>query len=100
MFSVIQHGPDAGNQLRHVLVDVFRVDSNNLPTLTEFPGDYVVADAFPLFPVSAVVGPPVDFQRDYGRTTYRGEVFPAEAVVQLELMKADAPPENVSDDAP
>ena len=46
------------------------------------------------------VGLAVDFQRDYGRTTYRGEVFPAEAVVQLELMKADAPPENVSDDAP
>ena len=27
----------------------------------------------------------VDFQRDYGRTAYRGEVFPAEAVVRLEL---------------
>ena len=38
----------------------------------------------------------VDFHRDYGRTTYRGEVLPAEAVVQLELVKADAPPENVS----
>ena len=38
----------------------------------------------------------VDFHRDYGRTTYRGEAFPAEAVVRLELIKADAPPENVS----
>ena len=27
----------------------------------------------------------VDFHRDYGRTTYRGETFPAEAVVRLEL---------------
>lgn len=32
-----------------------------------------------------LVGLAVDFQRDYGRTTYRGEVFPAEAVVRLEL---------------
>ena len=32
----------------------------------------------------------VDFHRDYGRTTYQGEVFPAEAVVRLELEK-DAP---------
>ena len=35
----------------------------------------------------------VDFRRDYGRTIYRGEVFPAEAAVQLELIKADAPSE-------
>ena len=27
----------------------------------------------------------VDFQRDYGRTVYNGEVFPAEAVIRLEL---------------
>ena len=27
----------------------------------------------------------VDFQRNYGRTVYRGEVFPAEAVIRLEL---------------
>ena len=40
----------------------------------------------------------VDFQRDYGRPTYQGEVFPAEAVVRLELIETDAPPE--SDDAP
>lgn len=39
----------------------------------------------------------VDFHRDYGRTAYRGEVFPAEAVVRLEL-ETDAPPET--DDAP
>lgn len=45
------------------------------------------------------VGLAVDFHRDYGRTTYRGEVFPAEAVVRLELEK-DAPPETDSDDAP
>lgn len=32
-----------------------------------------------------LIGLAVDFQRDYGRTTYRGEVFPAEAVVRLEL---------------
>ncbi len=31
------------------------------------------------------VGLAVDFQRDYGRTVYRGEVFPAEAVVTLTL---------------
>ena len=43
------------------------------------------------------VGLAVDFHRDYGRTTYQGEVFPAEAVVRLELEK-DAPPET--DDAP
>jgi 4-amino-4-deoxy-L-arabinose transferase-like glycosyltransferase len=30
-------------------------------------------------------GMAVDFQRDYGRTAYRGEVFPAEAVIRLEL---------------
>ena len=42
----------------------------------------------------------VDFHRDYGRTIYRGEVFPAEAVVQLELVEADAPSEPRSDDAP
>ena len=42
----------------------------------------------------------VDFHRDCGRTAYLGEVFPAEAVVQLELVKADAPPESESDDAP
>ena len=44
------------------------------------------------------VGLAVDFHRDYGRTTYQGEVFPAEAVVRLELIETDAPPE--SDDAP
>ena len=42
------------------------------------------------------VGLAVDFHRDYGRTTYRGEVFPAEAVMRLELEK-DA---SQSDDAP
>ena len=46
------------------------------------------------------VGLAVDFHRDYGRTIYRGEVLPAEAFVQLELVKADAPPETESDDAP
>jgi hypothetical protein len=43
------------------------------------------------------VGLAVDFHRDYGRTIYQGKVFPAEAVVRLELEK-DAPPET--DDAP
>jgi len=47
-----------------------------------------------------LVGLAVDFHRDYGRTTYLGEAFPAEAVVQLELVEADAPPEPESDDAP
>ncbi len=42
------------------------------------------------------VGLAVDFHRDYGRTAYQGEVFPAEAVVRLELEK-DA---SQSDDAP
>ncbi len=46
------------------------------------------------------VGLAVDFHRDYGRTTYRGEVFPAEAVVRLELVETDAPPETDSGDAP
>ena len=55
--------------------------------------------SFPGLPPDQV-GMAVDFQRDYGRTTYRGEVFPAEAVVRLELIKADAPPETESDDAP
>jgi hypothetical protein len=55
--------------------------------------------SFPGLPPDQV-GLAVDFQRDYGRTIYRGEVFPAEAVVQLELVKADAPPETESDDAP
>ena len=41
----------------------------------------------------------VDFHRDYGRTTYLGKPRPVEAVVQLELIKADAPPEAESDDA-
>ena len=39
------------------------------------------------------VGLAVDFHRDYGRTTYLGEVFPAEAVVSLELEKKDQLPE-------
>ena len=45
------------------------------------------------------VGLAVDFHRDYGRTTYQGEVFPAEAVVRLELIETDAPPESGPDDA-
>lgn len=40
--------------------------------------------SFPGLPPDKI-GLPVDFRRDYGRTTYRGEVFPAEAVVNLEL---------------
>ena len=32
-----------------------------------------------------LAGLAVDFQRNYGRTVYRGEVFPAEAVIRLEL---------------
>ena len=40
--------------------------------------------SFPELPPDQV-GLAVDFQRDYGRTIYRGEVFPAEAVVTLEL---------------
>ena len=48
------------------------------------------------------VGLAVDFHRDYGRTTYLGEVFPAEAVVQIELVETDTPPEPEpeSGDAP
>ena len=46
------------------------------------------------------VGLAIDFHRDYGRTVYRGEVFPAEAVMRLELETADAPPETESGDAP
>ena len=42
------------------------------------------AFSFPGLPPDKV-GLPVDFHRDYGRTTYCGEVFPAEAVVTLEL---------------
>ena len=41
----------------------------------------------------------VDFHRDYGRTAYQGEFFPAEAVVRLEL-ETDAPSESGSGDAP
>ena len=63
------------------------------------PEDLTFTFSFPgLAPGQA--GLAVDFHRDYGRTAYRGEVLPAEAVVQLELVKSDAPPENVSDDAP
>ena len=40
--------------------------------------------AFPGLPPDQV-GLAVDFQRDYGRTVYCGKVFPAEAVVRLEL---------------
>ncbi len=40
--------------------------------------------SFPGLPPDQV-GLAVDFQRDYGRTIYRGEVFPAEAVVTLTL---------------
>ena len=46
-----------------------------------------------------IFGVMVDFHRDYGRTTYLGKPRPVEAVVQLELIKADAPPEAESDDA-
>ena len=41
----------------------------------------------------AVIGLVVDPYRDYGRTKYLGKSYPVEAVVQLELVKADAPPE-------
>ena len=60
------------------------------------PEDLTFTFSFPgLAPDRA--GLAVDFHRDYGRTVYRGEAFPAEAVVRLELVKADAPPET--DDA-
>ena len=56
------------------------------------PPDLTFTFSFPgLAPDQAALA--VDFQRDYGRTAYRGEVFPAEAVVQLELVETDAPPE-------
>jgi len=42
------------------------------------------------------VGLAVDFHRDYGRTTYLGEAFPAEAVVRLELEKKDQHPESAA----
>lgn len=63
------------------------------------PEDLTFTFSFPVLAPDQV-GLAVDFHRDYGRTTYSGEVFPAEAVVQLELVKADAPPEPGSDDAP
>ncbi len=60
------------------------------------PDDLTFTFSFPgLAP--DLVGLAVDFHRDYGRTTYQGKVFPAEAVVSIELEK-DAPPQ--SDDAP
>ena len=46
--------------------------------------DLTFAFSFPGLPPDRVLLA-VDFQRDYGRTVYRGEVFPAEAVVTLEL---------------
>ena len=46
--------------------------------------DLTFSFSFPGLPPDKV-GLPVDFHRDYGRTVYRGEVFPAEAVVTLEL---------------
>ena len=48
----------------------------------------------------AIIGLVVDPYRDYGRTKYLGNSYPVEAVMQLELVKADAPPEAVSDNAP
>ena len=48
------------------------------------PPDLKFTFAFPGLPPDRV-GLAVDFQRDYGRTTYRGEAFPAEAVMRLEL---------------
>ena len=47
----------------------------------------------------AIFGVMVDYGRDYGRTTYLGKSFPVEAVMQLELVKADAPPGSESGDA-
>ena len=41
----------------------------------------------------AIIGLVVDPYRDYGRTKYLGKSYPVEAVMQLELVKADAPPE-------
>ncbi len=52
------------------------------------PEDLTFTFSFPGL-VPDQVGLAVDFHRDYGRTAYQGEVFPAEAVVQLEL-EADA----------
>jgi len=46
--------------------------------------DLTFSFSFPRLPPDQV-GLAVDFHRDYGRTTYRGEVFPAEAVIRLEL---------------
>ena len=65
------------------------------------PEDLTFTFSFPgLAPDHA--GLAVDFHRDYGRTTYLGEVFPAEAVVQIELVETDTPPEPEpeSGDAP
>lgn len=65
------------------------------------PEDLTFTFSFPgLAPDQA--GLAVDFHRDYGRTTYLGEVFPAEAVVQIELVETDTPPEPEpeSGDAP
>ncbi len=53
------------------------------------PEDLTFTFSFPGLPPDRT-GLAVDFHRDYGRTTYQGEVFPAEAVVRLELEK-DAP---------
>ena len=62
------------------------------------PEDLTFTFSFPgLAPDQA--GLAVDFHRDYGRTAYQGEFFPAEAVVRLEL-ETDAPSESGSGDAP
>ena len=62
------------------------------------PEDLTFTFSFPgLAPGQA--GLAVDFHRDYGRTAYQGEFFPAEAVVRLEL-ETDAPSESGSGDAP
>ncbi len=62
------------------------------------PEDLTFTFSFPGL-ASDHAGLAVDFHRDYGRTAYQGEVFPAEAVVRLELVEKDAPPETDSDDA-
>ena len=86
------------------IVDLIPRDPYRLPLIPvrlgpfPVPEDLTFTFSFPgLAPDQA--GLAVDFHRDYGRTTYRGEVLPAEAVVRLELVKADAPPETDSADA-
>lgn len=73
-----------------VAVSLAPADQYRLPLIPVRFGPFPVSPELTFtfsFPGLApdLIGLAVDFHRDYGRTTYRGEVFPAEAVVRLEL---------------